>query len=39
MAIYIVRNAERASSEEMYEGFKNNFEVLDLEGEENDDEQ
>ncbi len=31
--------AKRASSEEMYEGFKNNFEVLDLEGEENDDEQ
>ncbi len=31
--------AKRASSEEMFQGFKDGFEVLDLEDEESDDEQ
>ena len=30
--------AKRASSEDMFAGFKNGFQVLDLEDEENDDE-
>ncbi len=30
--------AKRASSEEMFQGFQNGFEVLDIQGEEKDDE-